>query len=111
MARDREVAFQMRCACETQRKPSAFPTFPRVDGLLGAYRGSHIDDVDARPKSPKIRGKPTDSIGGCPKNNRFPIGGPPRDVGVLPRISTHLILSGIIPKGIKYMVDYKPIGL
>jgi hypothetical protein len=71
MARDREVAFQMRCACESQRKLCAFPTFPRVDGLLGAYRGGHIDDVDARPKSPKIRDGPTEPEGGGAKKITF----------------------------------------
>ena len=67
--------------------------------------------ADGLTKKAKKSGRAGGTRGGWVEKDHFPIGGPPRNMGGLPRISKHLVLSGIIPTGIKYMVDYKPIGL
>lgn len=62
-------------------------------------------------EKPKKSGRAGGTRGGWPKNNHFPIGGPLRAVGGLPKTWAHLVLSGIIPTGINCSWNFQLLGL
>jgi hypothetical protein len=85
------------------REPKETLSVPNVSAgwrAVGRVSGQSHRRRRREAEKPKNSGRADRFERGWVEKDHFPIGGPPRAVGGLPRISKHLVLPGIIPTGI-----------